>query len=225
MKKSDSTSLEDHLMNIFTSADLENRINASGLAKYQYKQQLIEGLQKGTIARGKTAQDTLMNYEDHIKWNKYCEGVEDKLSRVVWAGIGVISTAIPNYFISNWLRILPPVIFESKEGLYQFAAFSLGAFIIEKRVITGIGNYFERMPPNKDKAGMKKKDYLKLLGGYIISEFPHTRKKGREIIDSYTKEGAKTERERTEIYNNLIRNREAKVYSTKEKEATAQTMP
>lgn len=180
---------EDHLMDIFSMKEIEERIDKTGLGKVQFKQKLVEGLRNGNIRQGKTAEQTLKNYDNYLIWEGRKEWIEEQLlNRPIWGAIGIALTAPVNYVISSPIinRMNKDGLF-SKEGFLQFAAFSLGAFIIEKRILTGLGNYWERTPSN-EKPNMKVSDYFKLLSGYIISEFPHIRNKGKEIINSYRKE-------------------------------------
>lgn len=181
--------VEEQLMDIFSIKEIKERIDKTGLGRVQFKQKLIDGLENGNIRQGKTADETLINYDNYLKWERFWEGVEDKISRGTWGAIGIALTAPFNYVISSPIinKINKDGLF-SKEGFLQFAAFSLSAFIIEKRMLTGLGNYLERMPIN-EKPNMNRKDYVRLLSGYIMSEFPCIRKRGKEIINSYMKKG------------------------------------
>ncbi len=180
--------VEEQLMDIFSMEDIAQRIDKTGLGKVQFKQNLVEGLGNGSIRQGKTADETLINYDNCLGWERGIKWLQDKINRGIWGAIGIALTAPVNYVIS-----LPIINRMNKDGLFskgeflQFAAFSLGAFIIEKRILTGLGNYLERMPTN-EKPNMEVSDYFKLLSGYIISEFTYTRKRGKEIINSYIKE-------------------------------------
>ena len=201
--------MED-LESILSKRYVDVRAEQLKIGPLQYKQGLRDALSSGEIDAGKTHYETLGNYENYFGWCKFKEGVQDKLNRLVWAGIGIITTAIPNYFIGNWLRILPQDSLESKEKIYQFAAFSLGAFIIEKRILTGIINYWGNTLPNGIK--MKKKDCLKLLSGYVLAQFPFIKSKGQKtgqkIIDFYTKNSSSENemnaaKERRRLYEDL----------------------
>lgn len=221
--------VEEHLMDIFSMPGINERIANSGLRKEEYKQGLIDSLKKGEINQGKTVQETLRNYESNIKWQKFCDNVEGHVNRLVWAGTGVMLTAPFNYIITS------PILYQleknnasTEERICTFAAFSLSLFIIEKRIGQGLPHYLERSPYD-EKEGMKKRDYLRLLSGYILKEFSFTRKKGQEIIDFYSKNNQKeteaetnVEKEGTRIYGGLIKYRQAGQYSSKEKEAAVQ---
>jgi len=191
------------------------------MSPLQYKMELKDALSSGKINPGKTHYETLNNYENYLEWSKFWDGIHDKLTRLVGAGIGITLTALPNYLIGTFLRILPKETFASRESICQFAAFSLGAFIIEKRIGTGIGNYWESTPPNDSK--MKKKDYLKLLSGYVLAQFPFIKRKGQEIVDFYNKDnpsenGINGAKERTSLYEDLLKENQDRNDSKEEKE-------
>ncbi len=215
--------VEEHLMDIFSMPDINRRINKSGLSKIEYQQGIIDSLKKGDINQGKTTQETLENYESQIKWQKFCDNVEGHVNMFVWAGTGMMLTAPFNYIITS------PILYQleknnasTEERICTFAAFSLSLFIIEKRIGQGWYHYLQRSPYD-EKEGMKKRDYLRLLSGYILKEFSFTRKKGQEIIDFYSKnnqeetEAERVEKEETIIYEGLIKGRQAGQYSSKEK--------
>jgi len=214
--------MED-LESILKKKYVDVRAEQFDMSPLQYKMELKDALSSEKINAGKTHYETLNNYENYLGWNQFWDRVHDQLNRLVWAGTGVVSTAIPNYFIGNWLRILPQDSFGSKENVYQFAAFSLGAFIIEKRIGTGIVNYFGKRPDNENHK-MKKKDYLRLLSGYVLTQFPFIKRKGQRIgqsiIDFYNKNnssenGINGAKERTS-FEDLINSRQETQQKTQE---------
>ncbi len=215
--------MED-LESILKKKYVDVRAEQFDISPLQYKMELKDALSSGKINAGKTHYETLDNYENYLGWNKFSEGIRDKLNRLVWAGIGVVSTALPNYLIGIGLRILPKETFASKESIYQFAAFSLGTFIIEKRIGTGIVNYLDKRPDNENHK-MKKKDHLKLLSGYVLAQFPFIKRKGQrighEIVDFYNKNnssgnGINEAKERTSLYEDLINSRQETEQKTQE---------
>jgi|GEM_PF-4422171 hypothetical protein len=216
--------MED-LESILKKKYVDVRAEQFDMSPLQYKMKLREALSSGAIKEGKTPYSTLDNYENYLEWSRFWDGIHDQLTRLVWAGIGIVSTALPNYFIGVGLRILPKETFASKESICQFAAFSLGAFIIEKRIGQGIGNYCDKIPTN-ESPNMKKKDHLKLLSGYVLAQFPIIKRKGQgigqSIIDLYNKNNSSENRingAKDGIYEDLLKANQNKDDSKEEKES------